>query len=70
MASPQSGVAQCVPQELDVKHYMQYHDTERMLVLVTGALSERPVVHRYSGRELLDRFKLKPIAFQASLLRA
>ncbi|WP_159397038.1 hypothetical protein [Sorangium cellulosum] len=49
---------------------MQYHDTERMLVLVTGALSERPVVHRYSGRELLDRFKLKPIAFQASLLRA
>ncbi|WP_437737379.1 DUF3883 domain-containing protein [Sorangium sp. So ce1335] len=42
-------------------------DPAFVLVIVTSALSECPTLRRYSGREMLDRFELKPIAFQASL---
>ncbi|XYI02550.1 protein NO VEIN domain-containing protein [Sorangium sp. So ce1128] len=44
-------------------------DSAFVLVLVTGALSERPVVRRYSGREMLDKFDLQPLAFQANVRR-
>lgn len=45
-------------------------DPAFVLVLVTRALSKRPLLRRYSGREMLDKFELKPLAFQASMRRS
>lgn len=45
-------------------------DPAFVLVLVTSALSKRPLLRRYSGREMLDKFELKPLAFQANLRRS